>query len=106
MTAKIGDGGLGEVYRVRDTTLDLDVALRVDAESRMGPAAPVEAVGSPGERLADLFGKRTLLAGAVVLVMASAGVGCSQCAGGDEALSAELLGCVPSSVEKFWRSLC
>ncbi len=34
VTALIGEGGMGQVYRVRDTKLDRDVVLKVQMEER------------------------------------------------------------------------
>ena len=35
VTALIGEGGMGEVYRARDTKLDRDVAIRVVPKGRI-----------------------------------------------------------------------
>ena len=41
VTALIGQGGTGEVYRARDTKLDRDVALKVLPKARATDVGPV-----------------------------------------------------------------
>ncbi len=52
ITAKLGEGGMGEVYRATDTKLDRDVAIKV---------LPASLAGDP-ERIARFQGEAKVLA--------------------------------------------
>ena len=54
VTAKIGEGGMGEVYQARDTKLDRDVALKVLPEVFTSDPDRVARLGREAKVLASL----------------------------------------------------
>jgi serine/threonine protein kinase len=54
VTAKIGEGGMGEVYQARDTKLDRDVALKVLPEAFTSDPDRLARFEREAKRLASL----------------------------------------------------